>query len=230
MTDEDALAAIPIPVLEPHEVDAVFGLLVPLIRIDVGNAEDKEKIAELQAAVDERSARRAKYIAAFDAFGFEGTDPAKWDRVRKAIGDDIFRKAYYVAFPDRYGPPEAILSGARNKGAHQPSVVSLTDEAGSASRSDQPTPKIGEAILSYLRSVGSRGVQVGEIKKHLLDVHDIQTHEKTPGMTLYRLSKEGLVHRDGRNWFATNTAETSSLFSMADRSNEGETTKTEFDL
>jgi hypothetical protein len=81
--------------------------------------------------------------------------------------------------------------------------------ARSNERTDKPSqidpeslerPRIRDRILDHLKSVG-RGLKAAEIREYLLAGHGIKTHEKTVGMTLYRLSQEGLVRRDGRTWF-----------------------------
>lgn len=65
----------------------------------------------------------------------------------------------------------------------------------------QPGMRISDLIMEYLKQVGAQGAGATEIRNWLENVHGIKTHEKTPGMTLYRLSKEGLVSRMGRTWF-----------------------------
>ena len=37
--------------------------------------------------------------------------------------------------------------------------------------------------------------------KEFIASQNIEMHDKTVGMTLYRLSKDGLARRDGRTWF-----------------------------
>lgn len=61
--------------------------------------------------------------------------------------------------------------------------------------------RVRDRVLKYLESVGSKGSKAALIRGHLRDVYAQTTHEKTVGMTLYRLLKEGLVRRDGHTWF-----------------------------
>jgi hypothetical protein len=202
MTNSESLTppTIPVPVLEPHEADAIFAIIVRVIKCDLSNFDDKRKIAELQAGIESRSAGRPKLMAAIDAFGFEISDPNLWERVRKSLGEETFLRAYDVAFPEglpgeptRADTPLSDRSGSMSEGTATTDVKEFSHE---------PAPKIGDAILRYLRSLSGRGAQVAEIKQHLLDAYGIETHEKTPGMTLYRLSKDGVVNRVGRTWFA----------------------------
>lgn len=200
MEDDDTSELIPVPVLEEHEVAAVFAILVRLIRTDLGNQQDRDKIAELQAAIDARSAQRPKYMATIDAFGFEIEKPGLWGRVKAGVGEDNFYRAYSLAFPDQFDDDGRLLEAAGDEESQKEGAIA-NDIDGSV-RPTHPPPKISDAILTYMRSIGSRGVRVAEIRAHLLATYGIETHEKTPGMTLYRLGKEGHVYRKGREWFA----------------------------
>lgn len=62
-------------------------------------------------------------------------------------------------------------------------------------------PKIAKVVLSYLKSVGSRGTKAAEIRAYIDTTYHQDIHEKTVGMTLYRLQKAGSVRRDGHHWF-----------------------------
>ena len=61
--------------------------------------------------------------------------------------------------------------------------------------------RIRNLVQEYLRSVGSFGAQAADIRTWLRTQKQIETHSKTVGMTLYRLSLEELVERKGRTWF-----------------------------
>jgi hypothetical protein len=216
MTDDPP----PIPILDEHDRAAVFAMIVQLVRIDVGNSNDRTMIAELQAAVDRRSASREKYVTAIDAFGFEVDTAGVWDRVKIALGEEMFFRAYSTAFPDEFKD-----DGKRSQSAEtQPAAPMLRSTPeysyGGAPRTEGPSPKISDAILTYLRSISGRGAHVVQIKKYLREALGIETHEKTPGMTLYRLSKNGLVRREGRLWSAVAMPESSALASISEESRE----------
>jgi hypothetical protein len=59
---------------------------------------------------------------------------------------------------------------------------------------------IRDLALGYLQ-LHEEGLKAEQIRQWLFSVYGIRTHDKTVGMTLYRLSKEGLVHREGHTWF-----------------------------
>lgn len=62
-------------------------------------------------------------------------------------------------------------------------------------------PKVKNIVLDELRKAGARGSKAAPIRQILISIYGIETHEKTVGMTLYRLSREGLARRDGVTWF-----------------------------
>lgn len=64
--------------------------------------------------------------------------------------------------------------------------------------------KIKDRVLEILKQAGPEGTKTALIREHLAMAFGIKTHEKTVGMTLYRLSQENppLVRRVGRIWFS----------------------------
>lgn len=73
---------------------------------------------------------------------------------------------------------------------------------------DQPSlpnldgrPTIREIVLGRLQAAGDEGSKAAPIRDFLEREHGIKTHEKTVGMTLYRLLKAGLARRNGTTWF-----------------------------
>ena len=65
------------------------------------------------------------------------------------------------------------------------------------------TMRISDRVTLYLAENQSRGIKAAEIRTYLKQAYAIETHEKTVGMTLYRLSQERppKVHRKGHTWF-----------------------------
>ena len=62
-------------------------------------------------------------------------------------------------------------------------------------------PRVREVTLDRLQASGERGQRAADIRKFIEQAYPIKLHEKTVGMTLYRLSQENLVHRKGQVWF-----------------------------
>jgi len=60
---------------------------------------------------------------------------------------------------------------------------------------------IKDIILDLLRDAYPQSLKARQIKERLEAKIGRSVHEKTPGMTLYRLSKERKVRRAGRDWY-----------------------------
>ena len=68
------------------------------------------------------------------------------------------------------------------------------------------------AILRYLYDNYPESVTLGQVRSHLAMTYEWDGHEKTPGMLLERLRKEGLAEHTGtRNWRATQAASPADL-------------------
>jgi len=64
-----------------------------------------------------------------------------------------------------------------------------------------PRPTVREAALARLRAAGDTGAKAAEIREFYERTFGEVVHEKTVGMTLYRLLKLNLVRRNGHTWF-----------------------------
>ena len=62
-------------------------------------------------------------------------------------------------------------------------------------------PTVKEFVLDAARIASPKRVRASELRKAILDLFGLELHEKTVGMTLYRLMKEGWVTRQGADWF-----------------------------
>lgn len=75
-------------------------------------------------------------------------------------------------------------------------------------KESDPDDTLGESVsardvvLAALREVYPSALRSDDVRR-LIESHlGRPVHYKTPGMTLYRLSQEGLVQRHGRSWYA----------------------------
>ena len=187
------------PELDEHDVAAVIGMLARVIRIDEANKIDRAMIADLTKAVAERGVERAKYVTGIGAFGFDMAGNEVWVRVRSGIGDAAYDKAIAIS---KTSPKPALKMAPPVEDDDDASPPDGDSDDGPA-EAERDVPKVRDAILDYLLSLPEgQGAQVPAIKNYLAQTFKIETHEKTPGMTLYRLSKDELVRRDGRTWFA----------------------------
>lgn len=60
---------------------------------------------------------------------------------------------------------------------------------------------VRELVLDLLRSAGVKGAKAAALREKVEALRGEPLHEKTVGMTLFRLSKDGLVRREGHIWF-----------------------------
>ena len=67
-----------------------------------------------------------------------------------------------------------------------------------------PMPRMKDAILEYLaltHDLDMGGQKASEIRTFIEEKYSTSFHEKTVGMTLYRLLKDEKVRRKGHRWF-----------------------------
>lgn len=205
-----------IPVLDEDDTAAVVALLIRAVRIRDQIAADRDLIKEANARIAANSAANAKAITALTVFGFELGEGNVWDRVSEALGPEAYNRA--VAKGEGKQPPTLLERMGDSSISRGASATVLLGDKVEAEIVRRPIA-INDAILQYLRAVGEAGTNVAQIKQHLADAYGITVHEKTPGMTLYRLLKKGLARRVGRTWYATGHQETNE--------NEAPTARTE---
>lgn len=116
------------------------------------------------------------------------------------------------AFNDRQSLDAAMLELRKGRkwvpGESEPTPIESSGKADENDDGDAdaaPTAEsqrgtIRDLVLTFVQE-HKTGVKADDIKKWLAFQYAIETHDKTVGMTLYRLSKEGLVRRQGHTWF-----------------------------
>jgi hypothetical protein len=193
MEDDDALPPL---TLDEYDTAAVVAILIRTNRLERSITADEGLVAEATARIAENRLAKAKGISALAVFGFEDNKKI-WIRVRRSIGNEAYERGLRIAKGVEPPHPSQTVNEDRRD------VETLSaDQGGTVPGASPPsTPTIGDAILNYLRSLDRAGANVGQIKKYLVSAYGIETHEKTPGMTLYRLLKQKKVRRVGRMWF-----------------------------
>lgn len=91
----------------------------------------------------------------------------------------------------------AVSSASRETVAARSVPIVTTSSLPSKAR-----PPIRDIVLDYLRVAGPAGSKTAPIREFIERTYGDIIHEKTVGMTLYRLSKEGFVRRAGHTWFS----------------------------
>lgn len=155
-----------------------------------------QRIADtaLKEEVDARLAALEPQIqaifSAVQAFGVETRAGWFWP-IREAVGPAVFDKAMLDAgIRMQWGdPPEG----------YAPIVLDepkfLNTELLNA---DAP---VREIVLERLKIAERRGAKASDIRSYIEMLRGKKLHDKTIGMTLYRLSMDGLARREGRIWY-----------------------------
>lgn len=66
---------------------------------------------------------------------------------------------------------------------------------------DQDMPRLADIIVDRLTVAGEEGSKAAAIRRYIRNTYNADIHEKSVGMTLYRLQSAGRVRRDGQTWF-----------------------------
>lgn len=197
-SDDDPAPAL--PELDETDVVAIEGILIRTIRAQDQLLTDREMVKVLNARIASNNAIRSGAYDALKIFGFvetPDTDSNLWDLVRHTIGTERYRRT--IAFARGEELPLLAQMGDQSLAEEANEGALFGDSAEAFVVRKLP---VRAAILEYLHAAGARGVKASEAKKYLADAHGITVHDKTPGMTLYRLLKDGLARREGRTWFA----------------------------
>jgi hypothetical protein len=86
---------------------------------------------------------------------------------------------------------EAIESGL--KGFEDPVYGALSDML--------PKPSVRDFIIAQLKQASAEGAKAGQLRDMYESSFGKAVHDKTVGMALYRLQKDGVVRRRGHVWF-----------------------------
>ncbi|MCH7543171.1 MAG: hypothetical protein IIB65_06000 [Proteobacteria bacterium] len=104
-----------------------------------------------------------------------------------------------------FGQHEAADDASEFTGGGKPKVTPPRELGGTPSPLTQTVPSLKpsfkEAAIEFLQKVYPRGLKATHIRALTQSHYGISAHEKTAGMTLYRLKKEGLVRRNGLYWY-----------------------------
>jgi hypothetical protein len=187
--------------LDHHDREALFALLARTHRLQEAVKIDQKIVQEATARIIQANVKTNQAVAALAVFGIEKPESGNiWDAVRDALGQETYNAALEVGkrpegeslslpSPEKFTDGE---DGLEDGPSDDPDVLA-----------EAASPKISDAILELLTSKWPTGVKVADVKSFLKNTYNIETHEKTPGMTLYRLSQQSppLVRRDKRVWF-----------------------------
>jgi hypothetical protein len=142
---------------------------------------------------------------------FPADDPADAQREALIIGqhDMVMRRARELAAAAQRAEStvEGSVQSAVKRGelsaasVSAPAEMPLSPLTGTMTSTLGSRPALREILLEQLKLAGSEGSKAALLRDYFQRSYGAVIHEKTVGMTLYRLLKDGLVHRDGHTWF-----------------------------
>lgn len=191
--------------LDSLDRGALLSLVSLVVKWGTVAANLRREIEALEIAEKEARDKWVKARETFALYGFEEAGDAAWERIREMVGPEMWHGAI------EKGTLQAALVPRERPTLLPYNVASATDAA--TSRPDEKgkptppltstpgTPLVKDVILTQLRTAFPKGLKAAEIRGVIENIYERHLHEKTVGMTLYRLLKEGLVSRTGRNWF-----------------------------
>lgn len=142
---------------------------------------------------------------AFAAFSFNPEADDLWEQVKASIGVSAWNEAIHkgrAAFDPNYEeheqtPPESTAGDESTEvGPPSQPTSQITEPP------PPPMPSVREIVLEQLKGAGTVGLRAANIRDYVLRTYDKVLHEKTVGMTLYRLSLNGQARREGHVWFS----------------------------
>jgi hypothetical protein len=168
----------------------------------------RAKLAERERQIDRELAdcRVAARVLGLDVqFPSEDSDGAA-RRVWFAGGDEPRPTTYHIVrsatahaaqlLESQKAAAAAAQAAVKNYNEGRKAILEAAERARNSSR-----PRISDIVLDRLREAGASGSKAAPIQEYIEQTYATKIHEKTVGMTLYRLSKDGLVRRDGHTWF-----------------------------
>jgi hypothetical protein len=130
-------------------------------------------------------------------FGFDPDDKERWSIATKLYGAEARRLFNKIRLPE-------MAAWESEPSSETPQVTPTVEKA---TQDQQPArehperPTLKEIALSRLKAAGNAGSKAADIREFIQKNYGAEIHEKSVGMTLYRLSEEGLVRREGHTWF-----------------------------
>jgi hypothetical protein len=164
-----------------------------------------------QAKIRDEAAKKAAEFnaimiqcnSACKALGYDQADKEGWEATLAEFGpaaSSLYREARTPDLPDwpfvDRNKPLPSDESAEPEAEQTEAMLLLTSETAETAR-----PTVRAIALEQLSLAGDAGLKAADIRKYIAETYSAEIHEKTVGMTLYRLLKEEVVRRKGRTWF-----------------------------
>lgn len=190
---------------------AVAGLVTRYVEAWTRRDIDQRAAAQIAMQITILNDRIQKLAGALSIFAFDPADTAAWNSLRDVLGPDAYasavaagQKAAFEQQAPVAAPPPAPSTPSLDDADYEDIGQQMLDLVESdASRVPDGKPTVRDALLSRLQQVHPKGAKAADLRQYLEQAYAMKLHEKTCGMTLYRLSQEDppKVRRQGHTWF-----------------------------
>lgn len=183
-----------LPTLTDDDRATLLGLVLLYGVLSRENVVDRRQMEQLEARIKGRRERMGKLFSGFQAFGITDDGEGYFKKIRAAVGDDA-----YVA---TLGKIDAIIP---DPNAEKPPEVGPVAPRPESEREPEPPSglSIREMVIESLQKSFPMGRFASDIREAIESRRKAKLHDKTIGMTLYRLSQADppLARREGTTWF-----------------------------
>jgi hypothetical protein len=142
---------------------------------------------ELEERLGALNASMMDCQVAMRVLGYDVSQDGVWNKVSDEFGEDVRRALSLMPAP----PPPLDEPPAA-----APVMVPAPDLP-----PKPEAPKIRNLTIDRLKAAGDAGTKAAVIREFIEKTYNFQIHEKTVGMTLYRLSLDKRARREGHTWF-----------------------------
>ena len=166
-----------------HEKQAIIAIGAKVFKFLNENQRLNDQVAALQETIKTNQATINDCVAGLRVFGIDVNAEGVWRQFNEQYFQEI------TSLLEEAGPQQHTQDQAMGNSTAQTFISAR-----------QP---ISILIIERLKDVGFHGSKALPLRNYLKETYNIDTHYKTVGMTLYRLSQENppKVHRIGHKWF-----------------------------
>jgi hypothetical protein len=187
-----------------EDVPAVLRVFSRYVALFLRNRLDVAQLKEIQSRLEADKEQFSKLQTAFEVFGVD-INKGGFTRIRETVGEQTFLEAVnsgraMIGLPPASNPD---TSDGINE-APRAEIASPDQYSTAGQEAEEPsTLPVRELTLRCLKAAFPEGKRASEIRDEVEAARAEELHEKTVGMTLYRLSQAEppLARRDGMKWF-----------------------------
>jgi hypothetical protein len=197
-----------------HDNSAIASLLIRYVKA----FEIRKAAQELNTKLVERIAQSNVAIAniktAFSLYDVNIAQDDVWKGVSARIGANLYNQAIREGTIEAEKLALALVEVSSIPAPPPPPPPQQPPDSTTADDEDidegeqtafegleEPHSSVRDFTINSLKAAGSLGMKAAEIRAVYETSRDTKLHDKTIGMTLYRLSKDNLARREGRTWF-----------------------------